>query len=233
MLTGYWLLKFLDGLGTAIRLRAQWLAFTVLTVLHMFANFRAVRALELNTMNEESMRFAWRAFSRRSKVATPAEYAMYELSFPAYFVDSLKDGWLSQGKVKVDVDFGCPLTDLFDGGDHSMSWDLSDPINENFFINVSLTETGARIHVSLRGGLSEEDRLRAFIQAESIKEQLSSRQQKLDKEVCGGQLAFSLLCSDQPYFFPSLLLARRSMTYLSRQRVSLRLTGITVFHRGI
>ena len=66
-----------------------------------------------------------------------------------------------------------------------MSWDLSDPMSETFFIKVGVSGRGVtRSCVSLRGGLSEEDRLRAYVQALAIERAALSwdSRRKMDRE---------------------------------------------------
>jgi len=133
MIAGYFLLKYVDGMESQ---RFVWGVFFFLTVLHMYSNFKAVRSLVLNTLNEDRLEYVWDRFtSGRSpgKVPTPEEYAEYELSFPRYFVDTIKNTW---GKIRIEIVVGCPFTCLFDDDDN---WDhtVVDPINETFFINLS------------------------------------------------------------------------------------------------
>ena len=157
----------------------------------MYANFRAVRSLVLKSLNEDRLAFAWDSFCSSGRAATPEEYAAYELSFPGYFLAALRSK-VSPG-AEVGIDFGCPLVRLF--RDDQMSWDLSDPIRESYFVNLSLGDSGGKVHVSLRGGITEEDRLRAFVQALAIKRAAEghlasrrARRQKLDRDTVGDVL---------------------------------------------
>lgn len=75
---GMALLRVLSAADPAYRLLATWLIFLVLVLLHMGANYRAVCAVHLATLNRERASICARSFLQHNRVPTPDEAATCE-----------------------------------------------------------------------------------------------------------------------------------------------------------
>jgi len=67
---------------TAASMRAQWFVFLFLTGLHVAANYKAMRALHLKSLNSERFTMLAAHFCRTGNVLTPAEIAARESLLP-------------------------------------------------------------------------------------------------------------------------------------------------------
>lgn len=67
---------------TAASMRAQWLVFLLLTFLHVAANYAAMRALHMTTLNGERLIILMTHFCRTGHVLTPEEVAARESLLP-------------------------------------------------------------------------------------------------------------------------------------------------------
>ena len=170
MVAGYALVRCTEG----DKVGARWFVFALLTVLHMWANYRAVRSLVLRSLNEDRLEYLWESFCERQGKGTcpgPRDYASEELKISAPSLRLFRGGlqrMLGLG-TRVEINFGCPLTRLFgdaeDGaGGEAMAFDFTDPASETYFINLKAVKAGRsvnliEINVSLLGGLSDQDRV--------------------------------------------------------------------------
>ena len=60
MLLGYFILRYMDAMQKGRGQETiQWVVFFLLTLFHMFANYKAVRSLNLNSINDEKISYFW------------------------------------------------------------------------------------------------------------------------------------------------------------------------------
>jgi hypothetical protein len=204
MLAGYLLLKFTNTVEARVQAQAQWAVFSLLTMMHMYFNFRAVKTLALDTLNDDRLAYAFDRFHNKQTFPTPSQYAEYELSLASLF-DWVRGRrwWFISKKISFDIALGHPLDKMNDAvvGDYSWSPYVSDG-NENYYIHLRPAycrrskRVRGQIRVCLRGGISSQDRLGAYVHAlcvkrlaeESIETALYNattdlnRQKKLDRE---------------------------------------------------
>jgi len=173
MLAGFYLLKTLDALERSIQTQVQWLVFSLLTLLHMYSNYRAVRSLQLVSLNASKVSHLWTRFSA-GQVPSPADYAQYELS-PLHLYDWVQEKVNVVKGRKIDIVFGeHPLGEEEDA-EGQVTASLSDP-DGDYGITLTLGPLafgrGVRgtLFVSVREGAQEGRRkLKAYCHAVHIK----------------------------------------------------------------
>lgn len=189
MLMGIALARYLHDLekkDEGLTTRISWTIFVILTIVHVFANYVGVKLLKLRTLNRERATVALdsvvdhlvpRVTTTTSSGTSPEE-AVNLIPTPEQVSESL---WASTrallfpNKIRLGVQAECLLSDV--SNKEMLNMLANEFVNERYLVVVSR----GRINVALRVGATDQDELKAFIHAMTIRRCIERGSNKLDR----------------------------------------------------
>jgi hypothetical protein len=137
---------------------ASWLIFVSLTALHVFANYRALAALKLRSLNRQRASLVIDEFLRTGKVSSPAQVAARERIF--WF------GAMAAGGSRIEL--GASLDALAVASPAELSRAASQALEPDAYVLAPARQNAGSLAVALREGASSRAVLGALFHAMAL-----------------------------------------------------------------
>ncbi|KAH7660676.1 Root UVB sensitive family protein [Dioscorea alata] len=138
---------------------AVWISFLLLTLFHMYANYKAVRCLSLKTLNNERSSLLLQCFMETGQVLSPQQVSSMEHVFPAWLWS-----WSSSCTATLyrHITLGVKVSSL----KHSDAMELAGSASLHYKkVNYLLLERDGHIQVIIHKQSTPQDILQSFIHA--------------------------------------------------------------------